>query len=255
MDLTSLLSAYQQSQAQNNDYYYGTLGNIGNYTNQSTGGYLNNTSSLLSNMMGQLSGITNPEQSVNFNPGYTGVGDEWTSLYQSSMKDAIDQYGQASQLLYGENQDEANKYTKQYEGFISNYLGGLQNLGSTVNQGWDAYGKPQNVQASQVPALTQGYADQQNKIQQGRTNVLSNIVGVRQAANEALSRGTQLRAERQQRNLTDRSTYYANEASRNANMTQNKAEMRQGGAIQRQRQTLGRSASKRSGYLSSMLNR
>jgi hypothetical protein len=205
-------------------------------------------------MMSQLNGVVNPNQTTTFNPGYTGVGDEWKT-YQSSMNSSISDYDKASKLLREEGYSGADEYDKKYYGFLSDYIGGLKGLESTVNSGWDKFGTSKTINASDYASNYQSYADQQSAVQSGRNNVYSNILNTSNLAAEALSKGTQLQTERKQRNLTDRSTYYANQASVNANKAAGKAEKTQASAIQNQRTVLGRSGSRSSGYLSSLLNR
>lgn len=250
--LSNLLSAYQANQQGLSGTFYDALRNAQNYGSTANQQFGSNAQLISDRLLSQL---PMQDATVPVNVGYQGVGDEWKMLYEKEANSAIGEWGKAYDLLKDEDVTDANNRYATHQGYLSDYVNSSRNLADVTNRGWGEYGSQRDIAASQVPGFLQGYATHLNDVTRNRSNILQSIAGVRQNASEMLARGTQLRAERQQRNLTDRTNYYANQASRNANTQVQRAERLQGSAIQRQRNRLGSFASPSSGYLSSMLNR
>jgi hypothetical protein len=246
----AISQAYYQQQYDQQRQYEQMIANMTAQSRQANTAVSMANQGYLSNLLSNISGYMKDAPGT-FDPQFDhfAVG--------TQIKDLNDHYARAVSRY-----DEGSGYSSRMglsdgandrSNLLSFFQPAMDRLVRDYQAGYESYKQPIQTNQSQIPQLSQQYASFRQGTNEGIQGILSAINDISRRGTEMYNRGVAREGELRSQRVNERSQYYANQASRQAMMTANRAEKRQAGAISRQRGALTRATNQ--GYLSSQLTR
>lgn len=243
MGLLSLMAQHYATQAGGaNQQFYTALGNVMNQYQSSLGNVSTQSNDNLNKLNTELQKLSAPRyQTLNWGIG-SGNGDKekvesWDNLGQTS-KSFYNSLGTLSQY----DPTAAKQLQSQFQQYRSAFDPAMQGYSATKSDLFNNFSGDRTYNVVDVPGQYSQFLGAQQRMSQQRQGVLSNLTQLGTLEREALTRTNNAMATARQNQLTNRNSWFANQASRDAMRQQYRAEVMGAKQVTKNRGILSRAS-------------